>query len=215
MRPMGDPSERLRNAFVTSMSSRIRAYYEDLPEASRSLPCVDPDLAIQEGWFEGPGMKRAHSFALSAGGGEGLSHAEKLKMAKLLHKVESVASESRDGAVTEACPAAESFARALDREREQVLAVCSRIEVSIEIAVGDVKFFHRGFLEAGLGAVRRAKRLELNGGRLRPSPEGWTRRSRSMDADLFLEENETVRRIQGKDARVMLATVHSDEALVS
>lgn len=78
MRPVGYPSERQSNVFVTSIASRIRGYYEGLPEAPKSVPCVDPNLSNQEGRFEGPAMKLLHSFALSAGGGVGRSHADKI-----------------------------------------------------------------------------------------------------------------------------------------
>lgn len=197
------------------MASRIRAFYECLPEASQSVPCVDPDLANHEGPFEGPAMKSVHRFALSVGGGSGLSHADQLMMARMLHKVESVASDGHGGAVTEAFPSAESFAGGLAREQDRVLAVRGWMEVVIDTAVGAFTFYHRGLFEVGLGTVMSAERLNLDGGRLRPSPEGWTRRSRTMDRDLFLEEDRTVRRIHGKDARVLLTTLHADEALVS
>lgn len=109
-------------------------------------------------------------------------------MAKRLHKVEVAASDGRGGAVTESFPQADFFVTALARERDRVLAVRVWMEVVINSKVGAFKFYHRVLMEVGVGAVLVAKRLDLYGGRLRPSPEGWIRRSKTLDTDLFLEE---------------------------
>lgn len=179
------------------------------------MPCVHPDLANHKGPFQGPAVKSVHRFALSAGGGSELSHADQLMMARMLHKVESVASDGHCGAVTEAFLSPKSFAGGLARAQDRVLAVRGGMEVVIDTAVGAVTFYHRDMFEAGIGTVMSAKRLNIDRGRLRPSPERWTRHSRTMDSDLFLEEDRTVGRIYGKDARVLLTTSHADEALVS
>lgn len=51
MRRVGQPSEMQRNNYVTNIASRTRGFYESLPEASQSFPCVDPALTGLEGFL--------------------------------------------------------------------------------------------------------------------------------------------------------------------
>ena len=69
------PVRRPRAVFCTSIASRIRAYYESLPEASRTRRLVHPSKGQQPSRFDTPLLQDALKFALSAGGA-GMSTAD-------------------------------------------------------------------------------------------------------------------------------------------
>lgn len=117
--------------------------------------------------------------------------------------------------VTYEFPSAESIASALSREQDQALAARGWSQLPKEAAGKEYTFYYRDLLDVGVGSLLTANRVDLEGGPQRLSEGGWVRYSMTLNADLFLEENGLVRRTHGSDARVLMATSHADEALVS
>lgn len=87
--------------------------------------------------------------------------------------------------------------------------------MDIEKDVGAQKVYYRDLLEVAIGAVLSTNCLDLDGGRLHPAPEFWDSRSRTLEADIFLAKDVSIRSIHGKGARVLLVSLHADEALLS
>jgi len=81
------PARRQRTVFQTSTASRIRAYYEAMPEASQTRRLVPPAVGQQPSRFNTPVLREALKFALSAGGA-GLSQADQEWYMTLLLMVE-------------------------------------------------------------------------------------------------------------------------------
>lgn len=137
-------------------------------------------------------------------------------MAQMLLKLEHVAGDSSGyTAVTEIIPLPESFAHAPSCEQGRVLDVRGEMEVVLHTSIGADRFYNHDRIEGGVGSVLGANKLDLDGGRLPPSLEGGTRLSRKPDANLFLEEDRDTRRIHGKDALVLMATLLAEEELVA
>lgn len=131
----------------------------------------------------------------------------------MLRKVECAASDGHGGRVTDTFSGPEALPTGLAREQNRVLAVHKLLHVPIEVGV--VAFYYRDLLNVGVCAVLRSSWLVLDAFRLAHSARGWTRRSSTLNADLFHEEDASVRNIHWGDARVLLATLHGDEAVVS
>lgn len=201
---------------MTSVAARIRGLYEALTEACQSLPCLDPAWVTDPEVFFGEALKCVHAFALSVGPGLGLSHVDQVKLASMLHKVEKVACDGLGGgAVNQAFPSPHSLAGGLRREQVRVLASRGWMEVPITVDCGTYTFDYRDLLDVAVRSALRARRLELDGGRLPQFCAGEMRRSGTLHGDLFVEEDGTVRLMHAKDARVLMVTLHADEALVS
>lgn len=188
MRPVGYTKDRLRNVFVASIGSRIRALYEGLPEAGQSTPCVDPELALQPKAFEGFALGTVLGFSLSAGAGSGISDADPSRMAVMLHKVVRVASNGHGVAVTETSPRPYVFAASLRGGHDRVLDAHGWMHLPITTGGSTYTFYHRDLLEVAISAVCGTNLLDLDGWRHYPSAEGWTRSSHTMNADVFLQE---------------------------
>lgn len=215
MRLVGHSTQRLRNVFVASIGARIRTHYEGLPESNQATPCVDPELALLPKAFHSDAMKSLYHFTISVRVGSRLSHADQVKMEAMLHTVESVASRVQGGAMTESCSTPESLAAGLRAEQDRVLAARGWMQVPITTSGRTYNFYHRDLLDVGIEDLCGTNQLELDGGPLRPSADGHTRRSHTLNTDLFVQEYKTVQLTHGKDARVLLATRHADEAVVS
>jgi len=82
------PSFRPRTVLLTSISARIKAYYEAMPETSRTRRLVPPSVGEQPSRFNTPLLRVALKFALSAGGA-GLSTADQRSYVSLLLMVEA------------------------------------------------------------------------------------------------------------------------------
>jgi len=74
---------RQRNVFQTSTAARIRAYYDAMPEASRTHRLVPPSVGERPSLFNTPLLREALKFALSAGG-QGLSQADQMSYVSVL-----------------------------------------------------------------------------------------------------------------------------------
>jgi len=68
---------RRRNVFQTSTAARIRAYYEALPEASKTRRLVPPSVGQRPSRFNTRLLREALKFALCAGG-PGLSRSDQM-----------------------------------------------------------------------------------------------------------------------------------------
>ena len=78
---------RQRNVFLTSVAARIQAYYESMPEASRTRRIVPAFVGQRPSVFNTPMLREALKFALSAGG-PGLSQADQMSYVSVLLMVE-------------------------------------------------------------------------------------------------------------------------------
>jgi len=82
------PVHRPRTVFLTSTAARIRAYYEAMPEVSRTRRLVPPSVGQRPSLFNTPILREALNFALSAGGA-GLSTDDQRSYVSLLLMVEA------------------------------------------------------------------------------------------------------------------------------
>jgi len=222
-----------QHVFFSSTAARIRAYYERLPEASQSVPVVHPSWGVRPTRFNSPALHGALRFALTAGG-SGLSDPDQVEYARSLRAVEREAARGSDGQgpVTSAFASDHSFLTATRQEMNRVLAQRNWQLVSIVVGGRTFLYYHRDVLQVGLDALSTATtvsfgandhaalagedgvaaqlaRVDLDGddaGRVRHG---------SLDSDLYLLEDRSVRRIHGPDARVLGVHLHADEALVS
>lgn len=204
----------VRHIFVTSVASRIRAYYEDLPEASLSTPVVPLSLAETPSRFRGSRMRSVLKFTLSAGGC-GLSRDDQRKLASLLLQTDGDNDGADEGGFTANFPTPGSFVVGVRTEQRRVLACLKWMQVPIEVGGQTYKFFYRDLLEVAIRAVLSAKKLDLQGGALQPAAEGSPRRSSTLNADMFVKEAATIRALHGRQARPLFASLHADAAVVS
>jgi len=87
---------RRRNVFLTSIAARIGAYYEAMPETSRTRRLVPPSVGMQPSRFNTPVLREALKFSLSAGGA-GLSEADQVAYLSVLLLAEKGGRERRRG----------------------------------------------------------------------------------------------------------------------
>jgi len=88
------PVRRPRTVFQTSTAARISAYYEAMPEATRTRRLVPPSVGQRPSLFDTPLFREALKFALRAGG-VGLSQADQRWYVSLLLMAEGSGSASR------------------------------------------------------------------------------------------------------------------------
>jgi len=87
---------RPRHVFYASTAARIRAYYESLPEASKTRRLVPPEVGLRLTRFNTPLLREVLKFALSAGG-PGLSQADQMWYVSVLFLAEEGAFMRQDG----------------------------------------------------------------------------------------------------------------------
>jgi len=116
------PVRRPRTVFQTSTAARIRAYYEAMPEASRTKRLVPPSVGQRASRFNSPLLKKALKFALSAGGA-GLSQADQGQYVSVLLMAEAGGVTSRRHYVHQAGP--------VRRKRRRLSAGGSRHEAAL------------------------------------------------------------------------------------
>jgi len=88
------PVHTIRSVFQTSTAARIRAYYEAIPEASRTRRLVPPSVGRRPSSFDTPLLREALKFALRVGG-VGLSQSDQRWYLSLLLMVEESGSAVR------------------------------------------------------------------------------------------------------------------------
>ena len=222
-----------RHVFVSSTAARIRAYYERLPEASRSVPVVDPVWATRPSRFNSPALRGALLFALTAGG-SGLSEPNQVSYARSLRAIEreAVRGAATGGPFTSAFGSSHSFLTGTRREVKRVLAERNWQQVPIEVGERVFQYYYRDILQAGLDELAAATTVSFgptdaaaraaddDGGAhlhaidLDGDDEGRVRRN-ALDSNIYLLNERDVKRQHGPDARVMGIHLHADEALVS
>eukprot|EP00170_Pyropia_yezoensis_P000789 contig_3643_g791 len=159
-------------------------------------------------------MRSVLKFALGAGGC-GLSRTDQIQFASLLHGVEGGAHGTDRAAFSDEFETASSFVTGLRAEQNRVLATLKWPKVPIEVGGRTRIFYYRDLLDAALTAVRSATTLDLDGGPLEPAEDGSSRRSSSLDSDVFLAEVRTVVRLHGQRARPLFVSLHADAAVLS
>jgi len=222
-----------RHVFVSSTAARIRAYYERLPEASRSVPVVDPVWATRPSRFNSPALRGALRFALTACG-SGLSEPDQVSYASSLRAIEqeAVRGAASGGPFTSAFGSSHSFLTGTRREVKRVLAERNWHQVQIEVGERVFQYYYRDILQAGLDELAAASIVSfgpndaaaraagdnaaaaLHAVDLDGDDEGRVRRN-TLDSDIYLLTERNVKRQHGPDARVMGVHLHADEALVS
>lgn len=70
-------------------------------------------------------------------------------------------------------------------------------------------------LQCGKDALRDAEDVQLLGEAMAPGADGSKRRTHTLNSDIFLKEQASVRSIHGAGARVMGTVLHADEAVIS
>jgi len=235
------PATRRRSVFWTSTAARIRAYYEELPEASQSVPLADPAMGGRPSRFASPCLRGALRFSLTAGG-SGLSEGDNMRFAEVLMDLERgcIAGTDTVGALLSAFGTPHGFLMATREEQARVLARLRWMEVPIVIEDAEFIYYYRDILTAGLDALASAEAVDFGERRLggdgsSPSAsaaaaqsfqqerdlqelddEDESRERRgTLDSELYQQERINVRAVHGRSALVMGVQLHADEALVS
>jgi len=227
-----------RHVTYSSTAARIRAYYERMPEASQSVPVVDPFWAGRPSRFSSPALRGALRFALTAGG-SGLSDGDQVSFAATLRAVEraAVRGTAARGPITSTFPTDHGFLTATRHEMNRVLAERDWQEVAINVGNRPFVFYYRDLLKVGLDTLASAAAVsfgpnddaadsaataalnvdstdlpalvDLDG------DDGHRIRHGSLDSDIYLLEVRSAQQLHGAAARVMGVQLHADEALVS
>jgi len=227
-----------RHVMYSSTAARIRAFYERMPEASQSVPVVDPFWAGRPSRFSSPALRVALRFALTVGG-SGLSDGDQVAFAATLRAVEraAVRGTAARGPITSAFVTDHGFLTATRHEMNRVLAERDWQEVTITIGDRPFVYYYRDLLKVGLDALASAAAVSFGpnddaadsattGGVNVGSTDlpalvdldgDYTHRVRrgSLDSDMYLMEVRSTQRLHGAAARVMGVQLHADEALVS
>lgn len=204
----------VRHVFAASVASRIQAYYEAMPEASRSKPAVSPLFSEAASQFQEPIMRAVLKFALSAGGC-GLSRKDLTDLGALLLKVEAGDTGDDGGIFTDTFDSAAAFVRGVRTEQNRVVSCLNWMKAPIEIGDTTFTFYYRDLLDVAVRAVRSARTLDLDGGALPAAEDGSPRRSSTLNADMFVNEVRSVKALHGYRARPLFAALHADAAVVS
>jgi len=139
-----------------SVAARIREYYNELPEVSKSVPVVDPDCALRKTRFSTKALRRALAFSLTAGGC-GMSENDHLAFAHVLFEIEAAATQARPlGLFSTTFPTTNSFLTESKHEQRRVLAMKHWMRVPIVLGDRTFQFFYRDVLDAGLEAMKSA-----------------------------------------------------------
>lgn len=207
-------SGAVRNVFVASVTARIRAYYEALPESSKCTPVVSPLVGQAPSRFRGPVLRSLLSFSITAGG-SGLSREDQTALASFLHSFEGAMSGNDGGDFSDVFPSDASFVAGLRDEQNGVLSKLKWMRAPIEVGSKTYTFYFRDLLDVAVNAVRFAENSDLEGGRSPPAADGSPRRSKTLNADMFVNEVRAVQRLHGQRARPLFASLHSDAAVVS
>jgi len=234
-------SSRPRSVFWTSTAARIRAYYEAMPEASQSVPIVDPAVTNRPSRFSSPALRGALRFCLTSGG-SGLSEGDCIRFAEVVMALErsSTAGTTAVGAFSTPFETPHGFLTATREEQARVLARLRWMQVPISIGNNVYTYRYRDILTAGLDALACAESVDFGEGR--PSGTGASasgaaaaaasdqlhrdladiddddesrERHGTLDGDLYQQERRNVRAVHGRTALVMGVQLHADEALVS
>jgi len=155
-------SARRRPVFWTSTAARICAYYESMPEASKSVQWVDWDVANRSSRFASPALRGALRFSLTAGGG-GLSEGDIVRLADVFVHAERAATAGTT-AVGAFCAVFETpnyFLTAAREKQARVLARLRSMELPIEIGDKVYTYYYRDVLTAGLDALARAAAVDF------------------------------------------------------
>lgn len=199
-----------------SISARVWDFYQQFREANGSVLVVPPDRAVAPTLFDEPELRSVLRFIVSAGG-SGLSQASQLQFAEAVLSLEATMTVPGGprGLMTERFSSPFAFGAAVQTEHDRVLA--KRKWRVANIFIGGVSYpvYFRDILEAGLDRLRTSKDVELEGTELPPTTNGDRCRSHTLNSDLFLEEQEDVRRTHGRHAHVLAVHLHSDEAVVA
>jgi len=234
---------RTRNVFQAAVASRIRAYYESMPEASRTRRLAPPHLANIPSLFDTQTLQRVLEFALTCGG-PGLAQTYQRGFWSVLTTVDSSARSLRvspagprapslvppssatvaigsrcssDGDVPliERFPSAYSFVSAIRAEQQRVLSKLHWDETPIEVEGVTYVLYSRDILHVVLDLVVRATTVQLWGKALGNGADGTRQRSCPMDSDLLLDEQANLRRRLGDHCFVLAIHIFIDEAVVS
>lgn len=114
-------SGAVRNVFVASVTARIRAYYEALPESSKCTPVVSPLVGQAPSRFRGPVLRSLLNFSITAGG-SGLSREDQTALASFLHSFEGAMSGNDGGDFSDVFPSDASFVAGLRGEQNGILS---------------------------------------------------------------------------------------------
>jgi len=145
-----------RMAEYMSVAARIRKYYNDLPEVSKSAPVVDPICINRKSRFSTKALRRALAFSLTAGGC-GMLERDHLVLAHLLFDIEAAATVgTAPGDFTKTFPTANSFLTETKHEQRRVLALRQWMRVPIVLGELTFTFLYRDALDAGLDALKSA-----------------------------------------------------------
>ena len=139
-----------------SIASRIREYYNDMPEVSQAVPVVEPECIDHKPRFSTRALRRELAFSLTAGEC-GMSERYHLALAHVLFDIEAAATVgSRAGVFTATLSTANSFLTETKHEQRRVQALRQWMHVPIIVGERTFNFSFRDALDAGLKALKTA-----------------------------------------------------------
>jgi len=139
-----------------SIASRIREYYNDMPEASQAVPVVEPECIDHKPRFSTRALRHELAFSLTSGEC-GMSERDHLALAHVLFDIEAAATVgSRAEVFTATFPTANSFLTETKHEQRRVLALRQWMHVQIIVGERTFDFPFRDALDAGLEALKTA-----------------------------------------------------------
>lgn len=199
----------------SSISARIGDNYAGKLEAGRAVPCESSVHALLPSDFATPAFQAVLRHIVNAGGA-GLAQGDQEKLGALLLMLEESYKLSQDQRqVARRIPKAQSLVTSVRPEQRRVIGARHWMEIDIDIAGVTYPSYLRELLRTALDSLRAADMIVLVSEALDHDVEGVAHRSHTFDSNLFLNEQEDVRRLHGDAVRVLGVQLHVDEAVVS
>jgi len=200
-----------------TLATRIHDYYRAKGDLERTVHLADRSKT-KPSKFNTPVLKGFRLFALSTGG-TGLSNKGRREYwATTVAAEKATAGNSgRVGPMTAAFPTASSFVRALRGEQDRCMAELGWRKTDILLGGTVFVFYSRDLWKVAVEAMLSGIRVVLHGER-RWHENGEAVRSETLNGDLFLNEQEDVRRLHQTlftNVFVLAIQLYSDAALVS
>lgn len=207
-----------RNFDFQTLSTRVRAMYEVLDDAARSVPILERRKRSRPGQFNTKRLRALQQFVLGVGGA-GLSQREQRLLYSFLdewddHRQESPMDATEDFSLRAVFPSPNAFVNALRDDLHE--AVLQEGWKKVVVKEGGIEFevCYRPALEVLLSMMSSSRQVSLwsgNGGPALPTD----RRETPMDGDAFRLCEREVIESHGQNAFVLGMHLYSDSSQLS
>lgn len=200
-------------------ATQIHDFYRQWDDTSRTHPVVEHVAGGRVSTFTTQKLEKFRSFVLSVGGC-GLSGPDKEKFwdTVVTGEREALHGTSRQGPMETAFPTAASFTASLRDDADRCMQELDWRGTPFDVAGKTVHFYSRDLMKVLVETAESATKLVIKGER-RKNVDGDVVRTGTLDSDLYLNEQESVMNIHGKNGAgkcfVMAVQLFSDAALVS